>query len=200
MDHDADKGPSNQVLTCANIALLLPRTFRLIFNLFSVYFFEYVIITSFADTMGSKMKALYPDEAESSLVVREYFVFLNVGYQVGVFISRSSLRFVRIPKDRVWILTLLQMLNFVFMFVNAHAMYVTSLYVIAPVCVWVGLMGGASYVNVLHGVMTLETLEASEKEMALTLALVLNSGGIVLASLFSLLLSNTLFKDAQEKA
>ena len=185
------------MLNWKNTKLLLPRTFSLIINLFSVYFFEYVIITSFADTMGSKMKLMNPDKVETSLIVREYFVILNVGYQVGVFFSRSSLRFIRIPKDKVFILTILQMINFTFMFINAHGMYVTSLYVIAPVCVWVGLMGGGSYVNVLHGVLTLETLDKTEREMAITLSLVFNSAGIVLASLFSLALSNTIFKDVQ---
>lgn len=88
---------------------LLPRTFHLIINLFTVYFLEYTIITSFADVMGQKMKKLYPDEVDgmpnSSIRVNEYFVILNVCYQIGVFFSRSSLKLVKIKK--VWFLTIL---------------------------------------------------------------------------------------------
>ena len=52
-----------------------------------------------------------------------------------------------------------------------------------PVVVWVGLMGGASYVNVLHGILDLETLDKTEKEMALSLSLLFNDTGILLASI-----------------
>jgi len=73
-------------------------------------------------------------------------------------------------------------------------MYVQSLYVMCPVIVWVGLMGGGSYVNVLHGILDLETLDKSEKEMALSLSLLFNDTGIFLAAVFSLVLSNTYLK------
>jgi len=102
---DAEDVKNNQKLNFKTIKSLLPRTFHLIFNLFTVYFFEYAIITSFADTMGKQMKVLHPDNKDD-LTVKEYFVFLNFSYQLGVFISRSSLRFVRISPNKVWILTL----------------------------------------------------------------------------------------------
>lgn len=42
----------NEKINCSNIGFLLSRTIHLIINLFSVYFLEYSIITSFADAMG----------------------------------------------------------------------------------------------------------------------------------------------------
>ena len=190
---DAEDVKNNQRLNFTTIKSLLPRTFHLILNLFTVYFFEYAIITSFADTMGKQMKQLYPERAQD-LSIKEYFVFLNFSYQVGVFISRSSLRFIRIPPGKVWVLTFFQAINFGFMFVNAKYMYVQNLYILCPVIVWVGLMGGGSYVNVLHGILDLKTLDKSEKEMALSLSLLFNDSGIFLASVFSLIMSNTILK------
>jgi hypothetical protein len=58
-----------------------------------------------------------------------------------------------------------------------------------PLFIWVGLMGGASYVNVMHSILELESLEKSEKEMALSLSLVFNDTGVLLASILSLILS-----------
>ena len=146
MDVDIDaETANNQRLDWRNFSSLFPRTYYHILNLHSVYFFEYVIITSFADTMGQKMKLTHENH---TLIVREYFVILNVCYQIGVFISRSSLKFIKI--QNIGILTLLQFINFVFMMINAKYMLVETLWVLCPVLIFVGLMGGGSYVNVLH--------------------------------------------------
>ena len=64
----------------------------------------------------------------------------------------------------------------------------------APLTVVVGLMGGGSYVNVLHGILELETLDKSEKEMAISLSLLFNDTGILLASVVSIVLGNTILK------
>lgn len=64
----------NQRLNFTTIKSLLPRTFYLIFNLFSVYFLEYTIITSFADVMGRKMTNKYPNSDD--LKITEYFTII----------------------------------------------------------------------------------------------------------------------------
>jgi battenin len=159
MENNVDaETKQNQRLNYRTIRSLLSRTFYLIINLFSVYFFEYVIITSFADVMGQKIKKEYKGtEFENDLAVREFFVILNTCYQLGVFFSRSSLKFVKIK--RIWFLTFLQTINFTFLFLNSYYMWIESLYVLCPVLVFVGLMGGGSYVNVLHGILKLDTLD-----------------------------------------
>jgi hypothetical protein len=40
--------------------------------------------------MGYKMKLMYPERADD-VMIKEFFVTLNMCYQIGVFISRSSL-------------------------------------------------------------------------------------------------------------
>ena len=53
-------------------------------------------------------------------------------------------------------------------------------------------MGGGSYVNVLHGILELDTLDKSEKEMAISLSLLFNDSGILLATVTSIVLGNTI--------
>ena len=77
-----------------------------------------------------------------------------------MFISRSSLKFVKIK--RVWILTALQAINFVILFINSKVLLVDSIFIISPLLIWVGLMGGAAYVNVLHSIRELDTLDSTE--------------------------------------
>lgn len=63
------------------------------------------------------------------------------------------------------------------------------------IMVWVGLMGGGSYVNVMYQILESPKLQRNEKELALTITTVCNDIGILTASLLALLLDNTAFKD-----
>ena len=72
---------------------------------------------------------------------------------------------------------------------NAYWMYYESIYFTGPLCIWVGFMGGGSYVNVLNGILDLKTLDRTEKEMALSLSLLFNDTGILIASVLSLVLA-----------
>lgn len=94
----------------------------------------------------------------------------------------------------MWILTVLQAINFILLFINAKYLIVDSVFVISPIVVWVGLMGGGSYVNVLHGIRELDTLDPTEKESAMSLSLLFNDSGILLAATLSIILSNTFLK------
>ena len=84
-------------------------------------------------------------------------MLLNTCYQVGVFISRSSLQYVKIKQ--IWVVSTLQAINFVFLFLNTKYMFVESVYVLCPLLIWVGLMGGAAYVNVMHQILEKQSLK-----------------------------------------
>jgi len=80
------------------------------------------------------------------------------------------------------------------MFINASTMFCESLYFTCPVLVGVGLMGCGSYVNVMHCFLELETLDYTEKEMAISLSLMFNDIGIFVAATVSLIFGNTILK------
>lgn len=89
-------------------------------NLGLVYFFEYMCLTSFADRFVAKMKRDHPERAEDYLY-KHGFVIFSFCYQIGVFISRSSLSLIKIK--RVEIMTILQLINFTFFFFNTAFMF-----------------------------------------------------------------------------
>lgn len=72
-------------------------------------------------------------------------------------------------------------------------MYVETLYALSPMFIWVGLMGGASYVNVMHNILELDILEKKEKEIAIVLSLMFNDTGVILSSIFTLVADQTFF-------
>lgn len=56
--------------------------------------------------------------------------------------------------------------------------------------IFVGLMGGASYVNVNYLLLNNELIEKNEKELALNICSIFNDTGILLSSLSVLFIDN----------
>eukprot|EP00708_Paratrimastix_pyriformis_P002935 GAFH01001697.1.p3 GENE.GAFH01001697.1~~GAFH01001697.1.p3 ORF type:complete len:164 (-),score=64.09 GAFH01001697.1:37-528(-) len=149
-----------------------------------VYFFEYVASTGAADLAVSAKDRKCSPRWE----VRNAYIVLSFCYQIGVFASRSSLKLLKVKW--VEILTFLQMVNFV-LFLCQDFFFFMDVWVMFPLMVYVGLLGGCSYVNtfflILHSTSTLE----EDKEMAVNLTALHITAGITVAAAFSLLMKNT---------
>jgi len=109
-------------------------------NLSLVYFLEYTITTSFTIACAQQIINKHPDKKDNFIYANTYVIF-NLCYQVGVFISRSSLPFLKIK--RVWIITIMQMTLFTFFMLNSFFFFCQNIYVLFCMMVCVGLMGGA---------------------------------------------------------
>ena len=117
---------------------------------------------------------------------------LGFCYQFGVLLSRSSLYFFKVKK--VWILTSFQIINFglwlfiaLFKFVNIYVQFLLM--------IWVGLMGGCSYVNVMYLILEDPFITKNEKELAVNLCTVTNDTGILISAIYVLLMDNTFMKN-----
>lgn len=75
------------------------------------------------------------------------YAILAFSYQLGVFVSRSSLQLIKIR--HVEILTVLQAANMVLWIVDDQYKFL-PVGALVPLMVFVGLLGGASYVNVFY--------------------------------------------------
>ncbi|OHS98931.1 CLN3 protein [Tritrichomonas foetus] len=145
----------------------------LMFNCGAVYFLEYVMQGVFADCCLT---------AEKKKKYHYMYSLLNLMYQIGVFLSRSSLSFFTFPK--IWILTLGQCVFFALWCTQAffHFMPVG---VLLGTMVCVGLFGGCSYVNAFHMMMNDETMTTKQKEMVTSWNSFFISLFIVLSTLFT---------------
>ncbi len=79
---------------------------------------------------------------------------------------------------------------------GARRVFVGSIYVLFAMMIWVGCMGGCSYVNVIVKIQRAENLMRTEKELAIMILMMFNDFGILLASVFALILNLTVFKSA----
>ncbi len=142
-------------------------------NLLLVYFFEYVASVGAADK-SEPVGSLH----SPNWWVRNAFVLLAFMYQLGVFCSRSSLRIVRIR--RVEILTVLQAANFVLWILQAYYKFM-PIEAQLPLMFFVGLLGGASYVNIFYNLLHDDIYPDEDRELIVNMAAVCINLGIVLA-------------------
>ena len=94
------------------------------------------------------------------------YTLLNLLYQVGVFISRSSVNLWRLKTVvQLQMPAVLQCVNALVLSTALVYNYLPSFYIIAAIAVWEGLLGGMIYVNVFY--MVSERFSGRTKEFML---------------------------------
>eukprot|EP01137_Pigoraptor_chileana_P016611 Opistho-2@73630 len=161
------------------------------FNLAAVYFFEYVV------SGGCAAKVITEDEKNSGDWWRRHaYEIFSLCYQIGVFISRSSLQLFKI--ERVEILTVLQGINFAFWVAEARYKFIPAQYdvwILFPLMIYVGLLGGASYVNVFYLLLNKEDIPQKDRELCINLSAIAINFGITFGCAYILLQDNTYLHD-----
>uniref|UniRef100_A0A3P9ARH2 Battenin n=1 Tax=Maylandia zebra TaxID=106582 RepID=A0A3P9ARH2_9CICH len=104
-------------------------------------------------------------------------------YQLGVLLSRSSLHCVKIRK--VWILSVLQTLNAVFLLFAVRYLFLPTVWLVFTFILYEGLLGGAAYVNTFHFI-SKEVKDNRHREFSMAAASIGDSLGITVAGLISL--------------
>lgn len=142
-----------------------------------VYFAEYTITTGVNSTQH------FPDMA-----AKRFYVIASFMYQLGVFISRSSGNV--LPINRLWPIALGQLATLAVFFSQGWVRWAQSgaLWLVATV--WVGLLGGALYVNAFRLIRAKSA--PNMREFFLSVASVADTTGIVLASFVSLALEKAI--------
>eukprot|EP00126_Sphaerothecum_destruens_P006015 Sdes_comp19172_c0_seq2m9962 len=156
---------------------ILPHLLIYMVPLCIVYFAEYSI------NSGVTPALVEPNDSKS-----DQFTALNLCYQGGVFVSRSSVNIW--STSHVWIFSVVQISNFIMVYLLAWFQALPSIYILYPLIVFEGLMGGFSYVNAFYAISKHIPEEFLEFSMAAT---VFGSNlGITAAAIASIYILNSL--------
>lgn len=136
-----------------------------------VYVAEYTINQGVAPTL------LFPLESSPFTELRAFYPMYGFLYQLGVFISRSSIAFFR--TRHLYLPSFLQIANLILLTLHALFFFIPSVYLVFLVIFWEGLLGGAVYVNTFAEIM--ETVPTADREFSLGATSVSDSAGICLA-------------------
>ncbi|KAK5981769.1 Battenin [Trichostrongylus colubriformis] len=112
----------------------------------------------------------------------------QVLYQLGVFISRSSVKLFELPTWSLFLLPVLQATNFLFFLFEAIYWFVPSIAIIFGLIIFEGLLGGAAYVNTFNKIHKMVSPDV--KEFSLSVATVGDSIGVNSAGFLAIPLHN----------
>jgi battenin len=152
------------------------------FPLFLVYASEYTINQGVVPTI------LFPLEKTPFGCVRDHYVYYQCLYQLGVFISRSSISYVKIRS--IMVMSWLQLFTLLILLFQSLFSFISSVYLIFVIILWEGLLGGAVYVNAFYRIST--DIPKRNREFAMGAAAVANCVGITVAALISIFLQPAL--------
>jgi battenin len=141
-----------------------------------VYIAEYTINQGVAPTL------LFPLKESPFKEYREFYPFYGFLYQLGVFISRSSISFFR--THHLYLPSLLQVVNLAILTAHALSFFLPSVYIVFIIIFWEGLLGGAVYVNCFAEI--LENIPSDEREFSLGVTSVSDSAGICIAGVIGI--------------
>lgn len=116
--------------------------------------------------------------------------WLQVDYQIGVFISRSSVNF--FATKHIWFLSILQFLNVIYFSYEAVYLTTPDIWIVFLIVFWEGLLGGCCYVNTFNRIT--KELPQQYKSFGMGFATIGESLGVVGAGLLAIPIHNVICK------
>lgn len=176
---------------CQVINMTFGERFRFMLSLwpFTVPLFI-VYLSEYAMQSGAWAVIGFPLDDEGAR--RKFYTYANWTYQVGVFVSRSSGMYFKANTAVLWIMPLLQAGFLVFFVTDAVWLFWWDWTLLGP-CFCTGLLGGAVYVNAFT-LIARKFPAGPRRELALTMASLANTLGILSSNIGGLFLQACLFE------
>jgi battenin len=154
--------------------MLLKPLMKYMIPLFFVYLAEYWINQGLMELLAYSRCAHWID-------TKAQYRWFQTIYQIGVFISRSSVNI--FPVKKIWLLSVLQWVNFVFLVFVARYQFIPGntigILILFAIILYEGLLGGGTYVNAFYRIS--KEVAPEYKEFSMGVASCADSTGIAIA-------------------
>ncbi|KAI6174348.1 Battenin [Aphelenchoides besseyi] len=178
---DTSTRTAEEIKFIEKVRLVLPLV-KYMIPLTLIYFAEYLI------NQGLIVFLVFDCAHGLGLSRESQYRWYQALYQIGVFISRSSIHFLRLPLYILIILTVLQWMNTAFFFCDAIYSFVPHICIIFALILFEGffwrLNRSASYVNTFYQIHV--QIHPLVREFSLSFATLADGIGIVLAGIFAI--------------
>uniref|UniRef100_A0A1A9WE49 Battenin n=1 Tax=Glossina brevipalpis TaxID=37001 RepID=A0A1A9WE49_9MUSC len=114
--------------------------------------------------------------------------WLNVVYQIGVFISRSSVNIFQF--DKIWLTSVFQFINVVYFLTEVIYFYTPNIWLTFTIVLWEGLLGGSAYVNTFYRMS--KEIAPINQQFAMAMVVQSDSYGIALAGFLAIPVHNAI--------
>ncbi|KAK5971085.1 Battenin [Trichostrongylus colubriformis] len=117
---------------------------RYMIPLFLTYFAEYLI------NQGLLELTVFDCQHGFGTSPASQYRWYQVLYQVGVFVSRSSINVIQMNMLFIALMPVFQLVNTAFFMLNAIYAFIPNFGIVCAIVLYEGLIGGGSYVNTFH--------------------------------------------------
>ncbi|XP_034657384.1 battenin [Drosophila subobscura] len=157
----------------------IKHLFKYMLPLCLVYFFEYFINQGLFELVYFENIFLDKDSQ---------YRWLNVDYQIGVFISRSSVNIFQL--DKIWLMSIFQFINVIYFLTEVILWYTPSIWIVFVIVLWEGLLGGGAYVNTFYRMS--KEISPERQQFAMAMVVQSDSYGIALAGFLAIPVHNAI--------
>ncbi|CAD5218104.1 unnamed protein product [Bursaphelenchus okinawaensis] len=172
-ENDLHQSNTTATLTTQQRLRLVLPLLKYMIPISVVYFAEYLI------NQGLTQFLVFDCANSFSFSPHSQYRWYQVVYQLGVFISRSSINFIELPFWGLLLLPVLQLANTTFFLFESIYYFIPHIAIAFGVILFEGFFGGASYVNTFHRIH--KDAEPRVREYSLAVASLADAVGIVIA-------------------
>ncbi|VDK87641.1 unnamed protein product [Litomosoides sigmodontis] len=155
------------------LVMAKPLILKYMFPLALVYFAEYFI------NQGLLELLVFNCARGFGISQHGQYRWYQVLYQLGVFISRSSIEFIQLRSSLIPLIPILQVVNAVFLFSDALRSFIPHIIIVFIIVFYEGFLGGVAYVNIFHSLH--KSIPVEGREFSLGFVSMSDSFGIMCA-------------------
>lgn len=178
-DEEYGSDGSSDKFTIGDKIRFIPTLLKYMLPLGLVYLFEYFINQGLFELIF--FDNIWIDQSTQ-------YRWLHVDYQIGVFISRSSVNVFQL--NRIWIMSVFQFANILLLLTEVVTFVTPSIWIVFVVVLWEGLLGGGAYVNTFYRMS--KEIPANRMKFAMGIVPVSDAIGIALAGALAMPAHNAL--------
>uniref|UniRef100_A0A0N5BSN4 Battenin n=1 Tax=Strongyloides papillosus TaxID=174720 RepID=A0A0N5BSN4_STREA len=176
----------NKVMNFKEKIIAIVPLLKLMIPLCVVYFGEYLI------NQGITSLIIFDCKHSFYLSKESQYRWFQVTYQIGAFLSRSSIKLIKLPLWVIYLLPVFQILTLIFMLTEAFYYFIPHISIVFIITILEGLFGGSCYVNAFDYIHS--NVPKEIREYSLTAASLGDSVGVCIAGFLAIPIHNTVCK------
>ena len=188
-----DMNKTNQVFTCQNFVKVMHMVGRVLINLGIIYFLQFLCVNTFIVSVCAQRDIEFLPcgrNDENKIYRRGKFEFINLSYQVGMFLSKTFIKLVRkIQPIEVYTISIL-IINIIYIFEFKFGFIPWPVYL--PIGLILGIFSGGTYAGGFYTILNSDRVPKNYKELTVNIATIFNDTGTFLSGIIGYALSNTL--------
>ena len=186
---------ANKVITCENFKKVMHMVGRVIINLGLIYFLQFFCVnTLIVIACNQKDIEFLPKGcSDSGSVFRKgKFEFINLFYQIGMFLSKTFIKIVRkIQPIEVYTIAILLM-NILYIIEYFTGFMHWGVYI--PIGLILGFFSGGTYAGGFYTILNSDRVQKNYKELTVNVATIFNDSGTFLSGILGYVFYNFVLK------